>query len=285
MAAVSVIILTYNEEQNLEPALRSVVGWAKQIFVLDSHSTDATAAIAGHYGCHVFQHAFEDYARQRNYALEHLPIESEWALFLDADEWLPEAIKQEISTVISRNPAENGFYLNRRFIWMGAWIRRGYYPSWILRLFRHGKARCEDRVINEQMIVDGQVGYLDNDFVHEDRKGVGAWIAKHNAYATREARELLRTEHGPGYREAGAKFFGGQAQRKRWVRQHLWSRLPPLVRPFLYFAHRYFFAGGFLDGRPAFIYHVLHALWYPFLTDVKYLEMKRALREDRRKAA
>jgi glycosyltransferase involved in cell wall biosynthesis len=278
-------VLTYNEACNLEVALQSVAGWAAQTFVLDSLSTDGTVAIATRYGCHVSQRRFDDYARQRNYALEHFPITSEWILFLDADEWLPEPIKQEIASRIRGNPVENGFYLNRRFIWMGKWIRRGYYPSWILRLFRYGKARCEDRGINEQMIVEGGVGYLENDFVHEDHKGVGDWIVKHNAYATREAGELLRKPSDDGYQEIEAKFFGSQPQRKRWIRQRIWNRLPPLVRPFFYFIHRYVVAGGFLDGRAAFVYHFLHALWYPFLIDVKYLEMKRAQRSERREAA
>ena len=282
---VAVVILTCNEELNLPHALRSVSGWANEILVLDSLSTDRTRDIARSFGCQVFERRFDDYARQRNHALTQLPIRSEWVLFLDADEYLTESIKTEISAVVARNPAEDGFYLNRRFIWMGKWIKRGYYPSWILRLFRHGKARCEDRAINEQMIVDGGVGYLEHDFIHEDRKGVGDWIAKHNAYATREARELLRKSSPDGYQEIDAKFFGGQAQRKRWIRQRVWGRLPPLVRPFVYFAHRYVVAGGFLDGKAAFVYHVLHALWYPFLIDVKYLEMKSAERREHREAA
>jgi glycosyltransferase involved in cell wall biosynthesis len=282
---LAVVLLTYNEEVNLPQALASIAGWSDEAFILDSLSTDKTRDIALSYGCGTAEHRFEDYAKQRNHALEHLPITSEWVLFLDGDEWLPDVLKQEISAVIARNPVENGFYLNRRFIWMGKWIRRGYYPSWILRLFRYGRARCEDRAINEQMIVDGQVSYLKNDFIHEDRKGVGDWIAKHNSYATGEARELLRRQPEAGYREAEARLFGGQAERKRWIRQRVWGRLPPLMRPLLYFVHRYVFAGGFLDGKAGFIYHFLHALWYPLLTDVKYLEMKRAQRSERREAA
>lgn len=79
---------------------------------------------------------------------------------------------------------------------MGRWIRRGYYPTWILRLFRYGKARCEERGVNEHLIVDGPVGRLENDFIHEDRKGLAEWIAKHNRYALLEAQELLKRERG-----------------------------------------------------------------------------------------
>jgi glycosyltransferase involved in cell wall biosynthesis len=271
---IAVVILTYNEELNLAQALDSVAGWADQTFILDSQSTDRTLDIARRYGCHVTQHPFANYAKQRNYALDHLPITSEWVLFLDADEWLPTSLKDEISGLIATSPVENGFYINRRFMWMGHWIRRGYYPSWILRLFRYRKGRCEDRAVNEQIIVDGPTGHLGQDFMHEDRKGVSDWIAKHNGYATREALELVQTTREAGYREVDAKMFSGQALRRRWLRRHVWNRMPPLLRPFTYFFYRYVLAGGFMDGKAGFVYHFLHALWYPLLTDVKYLELR-----------
>lgn len=272
-ANVAVIILTCNEEANIVQALDSVVGWAREVFILDSLSTDRTIEIAGRYPCSIHQNRFENFARQRNYALKYLPIQSEWILFLDADEWLPMELKSEIYDLIVRNPEENGYYIKRRLIWMGRWIRRGYYPSWILRLFRHGHARCEDRAVNEHLIVEGKIGHLKQDFMHEDRKGVGDWIAKHNRYAMREALELLKPA-GHCKREINARFWGSQVERKRWLRYRVWNRTPPLLRPFFYFFYRYVLRGGFLDGREGFIYHFLQALWYPMLIDVKYLELK-----------
>lgn len=271
---VAAIILTFNEELNIAQALDSVTGWADEIFILDSLSSDRTLEIARQYGCHIAQNKFENYAKQRNYALDHLPILSEWVFFLDADEWLPDALKQEISDLIADSPVENGFYIKRRLIWMGQWIRRGYYPTWILRLLRYGKGRCEDRPANEHMMVEGKTGRLRNDFMHEDRKSVTEWIAKHNGYATWEALELFDTRAAPGHREIDARLFGAQAQRKRWVRLKVWNRLPPLIRAIFYFFYRYVLLGGFLDGRAAFVFHFLQALWYPMLIDVKYLEMK-----------
>lgn len=274
LGTLAVIILTYNEEANIAQALNSVTGWANEIFILDSFSADQTLEIARQHGCQIAQNKFENYAKQRNHALDNLPICSEWVLFLDADEWLSDALKQEIFDLIATSPAENGFYIKRRLIWMGRWIHRGYYPTWILRLFRHGKGRCEDRAVNEHFIVEGQVGYLRNDFTDENRKGLTDWIAKHNGYATREAQELLNMRTTQGYQEINAHLFGTQAQRKRWLRYRIWNNLPPLIRPFFYFFYRYILAGGFLDGREAFIYHFLQALWYPILIDIKYLEMQ-----------
>lgn len=273
-----VIVLTYNEEKNLAQALDSVVGWAREIFIVDSLSTDQTLGIAERYGCKIAHHRFENYAKQRNYALEHLPIRSEWVLFLDADEWLPAELKREISELIAAAPTENGFYLNRRMIWMGRWIRRGYYPTWILRLFRHGTGRCEDRAVNEHLLVAGKIGKLRSDFMHEDRKGLTEWIAKHNAYATREANELLNPGAAPNHTEINPRLWGSQAERKRWLRYKVWNRLPPLLRPCIYFLYRYVLAGGFLDGRKAFGYHFLQALWFPMLIDLKFIELTSELK-------
>jgi glycosyltransferase involved in cell wall biosynthesis len=271
---LAVIILTYNEEANIAQALSNVVGWADEMFVLDSMSTDRTLAIAKQHKCHVAQHSFEDYGKQRNYALDTLPIRTEWVFFLDADESLSPLLKDEIKSLIATIPRENGFYVRFRFMWMGRWIRRGYYPTWILRLCRHGKGRCENRSINEHLFVEGATGYLSNDLIHEDRRGIGDWIAKHNRYASREAFELVRTEQTRRTNEIDARLMGSQVERKRWIRRHVWNRMPPLIRPFMYFFFRYVLTGGMLDGREGFIYHFLQGLWFPLLIDVKYLEIK-----------
>lgn len=271
-ADVAVIILTYNEEENIAQALRSVCGWARQVFVFDSFSQDKTLEIARGFDCRVAQHKFEDYGRQRNAALDELPIEAEWVFFLDADEWAPEELKREISGLVARRPKEDGFYLKRRFLFMGRWIKHGYYPTWILRLFRRGKGRCEDRQVNEHILVEGPTGRLNEDFIHEDRNDLGRWVAKHNGYATREAEELFN-EAAAG--QIDATLWGTQAERKRWVRYKVWNRLPPLVRPFAYFSYRYFARGGALDGKEALVFHMMQALWFPLLIDAKYLEMKK----------
>jgi glycosyltransferase involved in cell wall biosynthesis len=269
---VAVVILTFNEEANIAQAVRSVSGWAREIFVFDSFSTDRTIEIARELACQVVQHRFEDYGKQRRAALDLLPIDTEWVFFLDADEWMPDDLKDEISQLILRNPAENGFFVKWKMIWQGRWVRRGYYPTWLLRLFRYGKGRCEGRAVNEHIVVEGNTGRLRFDFIHEDRKGIDAWIAKHIRYATREAEAIdAATDE-----EIEPTPFGSQAQRVRWLRRRVWNELPPLVRPFLYFTYRTVLRGGALDGSSALAYHVLQALWFPMLVDLKYMEMKKA---------
>ena len=282
MTSVAVVILTLNEEKNISKALHSVVGWADEVFVLDSFSTDKTLELATEFDCNIVQNAFVNYSQQRNFAIEKLPIQSEWVFFLDADEWLPKALKDEISGTIRREPHESGFYAKRRFMWMGRWIRRGYYPTWILRLFRRADGRCEDRSVNEHIVVDGKIGYLAHDFIHEDQKGISDWIAKHNRYATLEAVELAKGATDDNSGELRASLFGAQSERKRWIRRHIWQRLPPLVRPFLFAFYRIVVRGGFLDGTTALGYHLLHA-WFILLVDLKYLEIKRVERTARAK--
>jgi len=271
---LAVIIMTYNEEENIAQALESVTGWANEIFILDSFSTDHTIEIARQYDCQIMQYPFENFAKQRNYALDHLLITCEWVFFLDADEWVPGELKQEITSYIAGSPNANGVYLNRRFLWMGCWIKRGYYPTWTLRLFRYGKGRCEERAVNEHIIIQGETDKLSNDYMHEDKKNVSEWIEKHNIRATLEAVELIKKDQEIVQSEVAAKLFGAQAERKRWVRHYVWERLPPLIRPLFYFFFRYIIKGGILDGKQAFTYHFLQALWFPMLIDIKYLEMK-----------
>lgn len=275
-APVTVVILTYNEALNLPQALESACEWAQDVFVLDSYSTDGTSAVASRYRCDLFRNRFEGFAQQRNHALDHLPFRTEWVLFLDADEIVTPDLQAEIAEVCAANRPEHGFYVKRRLMWMGRWVRHGCYPTWILRLFRRRHGRCGDRPVNEHVVLDGPAGYLTHDLVHADRKGVTDWIQKHVRYAEYEARELLRTR--ADRRDVRARLFGNQVERKRWLRSQLWERLPPLVRPFIYFAYRYLVRCGFLDGRAGLVYHLLQALWYPLLIDVRYLEMTRDAR-------
>lgn len=272
--SLAVIILTLNEEKNLAYALDSVRGWASEVFVVDSQSTDDTAEIARRYKCTFVQHKFEDYSKQRNWALNALPVSSEWILFLDADEWLTTSLKDEISSLIISQPTSNGYLVKFRLIWMGKWIRRGYHSTWLLRLFRHRKARCECRAVNEHIIVDGQVGRLQHDLIHEDRKGMAAWTRKHIEYAQREA--ALLSVCGTS-EQLPVRLLGSPAERMRWLRVRVYNPLPPLVRPVLYFLYRAVFRGGLLDGPKAWIYHFLHALWVPLLIDCFYLETRREM--------
>jgi glycosyltransferase involved in cell wall biosynthesis len=269
---LTVIILTYNEEVNLPYALDSVCGWADSVLVLDSGSTDNTVGIARDRGCRVEFHRFENFGDQRNAALALAGSLTEWIFFLDADEVIPGAVKLEIDVTLAGNPEFAGYYLKRRLIWRGRWISHGYYPVWILRLARANRVRCEARTVNEHLQVEGTTGKLQSDFVHNDRRGIGDWVAKHNNYASKEAEEAAKQTSTP--EEMEGKLSGSQPERSRWLRTRVWNRLPPIARPFAYFGYRYVLRGGFLDGAAGLTFHFMHGLWYPMLIDLKYLELK-----------
>ncbi|HET6318122.1 MAG TPA: glycosyltransferase family 2 protein, partial [Chloroflexota bacterium] len=190
---VSVLIPTLDEEVNLPDCLASVA-WADQVFVVDSFSHDRTIAIARERGAHVVQHEFESYSRQKNWALDTLPFRHEWVLIVDADERVTPELRSELETVLA-SPLFAGYYVNRRFIFLGAWIRHaGWYPSWNLRLFRHRLGRYDDRDVHEHIVLDGRAGYLQHDLLHHDRRGLEAYIARHNRYSTLEATARFKAE-------------------------------------------------------------------------------------------
>jgi glycosyltransferase involved in cell wall biosynthesis len=280
---LTVIILTYNEEVNIIHSISNVIDWANDVYVLDSGSTDKTVEIAENLGAKVFYRKFDTYAKQRNYAIRELPIETEWILFLDADEYLTDELKDEIGKILPITD-KNGFYMKRRFYFMGKWIKHGgYYPTKLLRLFKKDKGKVE-RDINEQFIVDGDIGELQYDFVDENHKGIYDWIEKHNRYSSFEAQELLNYEKRvkEGDNDSYANLFGTSPQRKRWIREYIWNPLlPPLFRPFFYFIYRYFLRLGFLDGKEGLMYFLLHSFCMVLPTSIKYYELKKQLKKDK----
>lgn len=273
---LAVVILTRDEELHVERAVRNVAGWAGQVFVLDSHSRDRTCEIASAAGATVVQQPFESHRRQREFALRDLPVTTEWLAFLDADELFTDEIKTEIAEALRSAPPEvAGFFLKRRFYWMNRWIRHGgIYPTWILRLVRRERAFMEPREINEHLGVHGETRRLQHDFLHVDLRTISDWLERHNRYGSLEALHLHRTSRTSAKRMP-ARLLGPQHQRKEWVRQRIFDRLPALLKPFAFFFYVYVLRLGFLDGRAGFVYHVLWGFCYPFETATKYVSLRR----------
>jgi glycosyltransferase involved in cell wall biosynthesis len=263
-----VLILTYNEVENIEQCLRSVEGWASEIYVIDSGSTDGTLEKLRNFNVKISFNAFINFSKQRNFALNQLSSDYDgWVLFLDADEYLTPEIKREISQCIN-DIAYTNYFLNRKFYWQNKWIKRGYYPCNIIRLFKNGYARCEDRSVNEHLIVTGRTGYIREPFIHQCNKPISYWIEKHIIRAKLEAAELFITHKGA----PKLRITNNRVETKRWVRLNIWQRLPIFIRPFMLFFFRLFIQGGILDGRRAFGYHFLQTLWFTMLIDIFYLD-------------
>ncbi|HIK13169.1 MAG TPA: glycosyltransferase family 2 protein [Oscillatoriaceae cyanobacterium M33_DOE_052] len=281
---VSVLIPAKNEELNLPACLASLEP-ADEVFLVDSQSKDRTVEIAESYGAKVVQFHFSGrWPKKKNWALENLPFRNEWVLIVDCDERIPPELWAEISIAI-QNLDSDGYYLNRKVFFLGAWIRHGgKYPDWNLRLFKHKKGRYEnlgteevpntgDNEVHEHVILAGQVGNLKNDMIHEDFRDIYQWLERHNRYSNWEARVYLNVLTGENAQETiSANLFGDAVERKRFLKQ-IWVRWVPF-KPTLRFILFYIIQLGFLDGRAGYIYARLLAQ-YEYQIGVKLYELRR----------
>ncbi len=281
---LSIIILTHNEQQNLEGCLRAIGELCERIFIVDSFSTDSTLSVAQRFGAEIVQHPFRNQADQFNWALNNLPIKSEWVMRLDADEQITPELRDELIHVLPQLSRDvTGLYVKRRVHFMGRWIRNGgYYPTWLLRIWRNGKGRCEERWMDEHVrLSEGKTRLLEHDIIDDNKKNLHWWIEKHNLYATREAVDILNLKYAfMKYEGIPSRLFGTQEQRKRWMKLR-YAELPLVLRPFLYFMYRYFLKLGFLDGKEGLIWHFLQGFWYRFLVDAKIFEIYKRTGRDR----
>lgn len=275
-ALLTVIVLTRDEAVHLPRLIESLTGLSCRILVVDSGSTDGTSEIAQRLGAEVVSHPFESHAAQFNWALDHLTINTPWVMRMDADEYLLPALADELARALPAAPATvGGWMVRRRVYFWGRWIRHGgYYPTWLLRVWRTGAGRIEERLMDEHAVLSkGEIRRLEHDIVDENLKGLGPWTDKHNRYADHEVLDLVR--RNTGLDESGAP--AGQAGRRRRLKFSVYGRAPLFMRAFLYWVYRYFFRLGLLDGVPGLVFHFLQGFWYRFLVDAKLYE--RRLRE------
>ncbi len=294
MTSVAVVILTFNEQIHLARALASVRPFATEVFVIDSGSTDETVAIAEAAGATVLTHPFVTQAQQFQWTLDHAPLTADWILRLDADEVVEDDLAAEIAQRLDGlSPDIAGVNLKRKHVFMGRWIRHGgRYPLTMLRIWRRGKGRIEQRWMDEHVVLtEGTSVTFDGGFADINLKDLTAFTAKHNAYATREAIDVLNTRYGLSETREDTDLAGASAAvaGKRWLKEQVYNRASMGTGPLLYFLYRYVIQAGFLDGREGLIYHGLQGFWYRFLVAAKVAELDRELapltsREARAKA-
>lgn len=285
---ISVIILTYNEEIHIRRCIENVISFAKEIFIIDSFSTDKTVEIAREYDkVQVLQNKWENqYAKQFNWGLEHAPITAKWILRLDADEYLmPELINELYDKIPRIDTNVTGIIFKRRYIFMNRWLKRGLYPVNLLRLFRYGKGFCEQRLMDEHIqLLEGRSIECTYDMIDENLNNLSWMCHKYVNYAIREAVDLLDIKldlTGAGKTDK-EKDIGRQAHEKRMTKQK-YAQMPLFWRSFAFFIYRYFLRGGFLDGKVGFIFHFLNAWWYRMLVDAKVFEIQRLCGQDVKK--
>jgi glycosyltransferase involved in cell wall biosynthesis len=231
--SLSVVIITLNEEANLPRTLASVA-WADEIVVLDSGSTDRTREIAESFHAKVFVEPWKGFAGQKNSALAKAT--GDWILSLDADEELEPALAEEIRDTLAGNPTEAGFWIPRKNFFLGRWIRHGgFYPDPKLRLFRRGIGAFEDRVVHEDIRVQGATGKLRHPLLHHAYPSLDSYLEHMNRYSSL------------GAQMAAAKKASG------------FSFIDIVIRPRLTLFYNYILRAGFLDGREGLLLHLYHA--------------------------
>ncbi|MBO7747811.1 glycosyltransferase family 2 protein [Paenibacillus sp. MWE-103] len=289
MVDLTVVILTKNEEKNIRKCIESFRGIAKRFVIVDSHSTDATEQVCAQLNLELqqqgsrldfYENQWIDYATQLNWGLTQTNITTHWSMRMDADEELMEDLAQEINDQLSAVADNvNGVVLRRRVYFMGRWIKHGgRYPELLLRIFRTGKALCEQKIMDEHMILsEGETVNFKHDLIDNNQKDLEWWISKHNWYSNREVLDhqitVEKAVEGAAILENGISTQ--QAKMKRVVKNRGYYGLPKFFRAHLYFFYRYYVKLGFLDGPEGKIFHFLQAYWYRFLVDAKMYECEK----------
>ncbi|MDP2157747.1 MAG: glycosyltransferase family 2 protein [Nitrospirota bacterium] len=245
MIPVSVVIVTHNEERNIEDALRSAADF-DEIIVVDSFSTDRTVEICKKYTDKIYQHEWPGFAKQKQRAVDY--ASGPWVFILDADERITAELREEIAGTIERT-VQDGFSVPRKNYFLGRWIRHsGWWPDRTLRLFRKGKGALEDREVHEKVVVSGSVGNLKGCLEHYTYRTISDYIRKMETYSTLAAREIRKKSGRPGV-------------------------VSLLIKPCFTFLKMYILRFGFLDGMHGMILAVLYG-YYTFLKYAKAWELE-----------
>jgi glycosyltransferase involved in cell wall biosynthesis len=264
---ISVMIPTLNESALIRETVESSLKLGP-VFVLDSLSTDGTQELARNAGATVVEQKFLGYAAQKNWGLEHLPIQSEWVFILDADERITPQLRAELLRMIDDPNAADGFFVNRVVLFMGRAVRHGgLYPSWNLRFFRRGKCRYEDRSVHEHMLCDGPTEYLENEMIHIRAESVHEWIRNHIRYADLESDEWVKLRHGQKAGASAKKLFTSTLRYRQYLRREVWPRTP--FKPLLRLLYMYVLTLGVLD-REAGLHMAAMMTTYEYMIELLY---------------
>lgn len=283
MNDITAIILTKNEEVNIARCINSIAELADRIVVVDSGSTDKTLEIAKKMGAEIYCHEpFEHYAKQFNWALDNVGVQTKWIYRIDADEVVTDELKKEIINACAEHSDDdvNGFVMKFKVYFMGRFLTHGgIYPFYNLTIFKNGFGRYEERAMGEHIVLtEGKTIDLQNDCLHYDFKDLTSWINKHNWYATREVNDYLETlaKH-----QAETSLYH-EAEKTKKLRDGLYYKLPKFWRAKFYYWYRYYIKLGFLDGKAGKVHAFLQAYWYRFLIDAKIMEYEIKEKQDKK---
>jgi glycosyltransferase involved in cell wall biosynthesis len=269
----SVLILTKDEERDLPGCLESVIEWSDDIHVYDSFSTDRTVEIAHRFGAKVTLRAFDNWASHQNWGLENIKFKHQWVLYIDADERVTSGLARAVCDTASKPTDCVAFEVCRRDFFSERWLKHVQVSPYYVRFFKPDFVKYE-RVVNPVSVVTGKTGRIEGFLDHHPfSKGMSHWLARHNSYSSLEAEQVIidvaRRERFRVSKALLAKDF----QVRRYHQKGLFNKLP--LRPVVKFFILYVVRGGFLDGRPGFIYAVLQSI-YEFFIVLKVRERMKA---------
>lgn len=273
--SLTAIVLTYNEEIHLERCLSSLLNVCRDVVVVDSFSSDSTRKIAEKFGARFFENPWTNHATQINWAINNTSISTDWVIRVDADEYLSKELQTNLLHNLSKFSADiHGVRIKRLMYFFDKPLKKsGMYPIWHLKIWRNGSAHCEQRWMDERIkLSHGSTATMEGDLIDYNLNNLTWWTAKHNGYATREAIDILDKIYGfTSSENMQGKLLGTSEEKRRWLKER-YLKLPLFVRPFIFFIIRYFFQGGFLEGKTGFMWNILQCFWYRFLVDAKIFE-------------
>lgn len=279
MNDITAIILTKNEELNIERCINSIKEIVDRIIVVDSGSVDQTCQIAKRLGAEVVEHEFVTHGQQFNWVLKSQNITTKWVLRLDADEEITLELGEEIKRECTKHTEDdvNGLIMKFKIYFLGTFLKHGgMYPFYRTSVFKFGKGYVDEAGMRDQTVVpNGKLVYLKNDCLHYDFKSLEKWIEKHNWYSSLEVKNLELKR----YDDENAK-VPEEARKTRLVRNRLYYRLPRYFRAKLYYYYRYYIKLGFLDGEAGRVHAFMQAYWYRYLIDAKIFESKKNRKQE-----
>jgi glycosyltransferase involved in cell wall biosynthesis len=279
-APLSVLVLTKNEERNIGACLDSLVGWASDVVVLDSGSTDGTLAACAARGVPTIFHPYTDHVSQIRWALMSIPWKHDWFMLIDADYVVTEALQNEIAQMLGADPQDvHGCYTGHRRYFRNRRVRA--IRAHRLLLVRRSRAHVEQsELVDARFVVDGRTAVLHGCLVENNQNelDIDFWIDKHQKYARRFAIEqILRTEQILAWSDnLQPRLFGTPHERIIWLK-NVWYRMPLYVRPVFLFVYQYVIRGGFLDGWNGFVFHALQDFWFRLMVDIHIADYRRQL--------
>lgn len=275
-ADITALILTKNEEMNIKDCIESIINLVKRIVVVDSYSTDRTVEIARNCGAEVYQHPFENYAKQYMYGVEAARAETVWMLRIDADERFTPDSATELEKICNENMNTDvtGVTLRFKKNFLGKDLYHGgVYPWRKMNCYKSRYGAIENRNMDEHIILSkGRIVDMKNDCLHFDFKSLEFFINKHNWYSSREALDYFEHEKRQAAKE--------KLDFKTWFKMNIYYKLPLGMRAHMYYLYRYYIKAGFLDGTEGKMYAFLQAYWYRYLVDAKIYEQKKMQKSD-----